>query len=318
MEGVHGGRESVRLGASLGSIRGIEPFQHIENPFLSAATEDYLAVFKPAGMHSVPVSPRSGGDVSLDEAPNLISWLEHEVPDHARKFRLSGTEYETEKPEREEGRLAPTPRRAALELGMLSRLDRDTSGLILFARSIAAMRSALEIQRNGGMRKFYRLIAVPNDIVLPGFRPGHRALSSHEATLFHASAPVDGGLAIESYFRSFGERGAMVACVSPDEVKHEKKPLSKETFRTIASCRGLPAIEEFAGEQAAMEIEAMIVSGFRHQIRAHMAWTGYPIAGDRLYGGAHASRLYLECHGVEITVPGAQPLVFELYEGERN
>ena len=111
---------------------------------------------------------------------------------------------------------------------MLSRLDKDTSGLILLARSIAAQRKALEIQRIGGMRKFYRLVAVASDTALPGFRPAHRALSPDEEALFHEPEEAEGGLAIESYFRSFGERGAMVACVSPDEAKHEKKNAFKK------------------------------------------------------------------------------------------
>lgn len=300
------------------TIAPIMPFRPIENPFILAATEDYLAVFKPIGMHSVPISPRIGGNPALHESPTLVSWLEREVPDHCGTFDLRGAAAVTDRIESEEGRLGPALRREARERGMLSRLDKDTSGLILLARSTAAMRRALEIQRNGGMRKFYRLVAVASDTALPGFRPPRRALSRDEAALFNEPEQAGEGLAIESYFRSFGERGAMVACVSPDEAKRGKKPLSTRIFRTIASRRGLPSVQEFAGVESAWEIEAMIESGFRHQIRAHLAWLGYPIAGDRLYGGAPASRLYLECHRVEIGAKGAQPLVFELYDGEPN
>ena len=317
-DGVSDMKGSERRASGLAALRAIQPFQQVENPFIAGMTEDYLAVFKPAGMHSVRVLARIGSDTSLDETPNLIAWLEREVPDHCMRFRIPGAKDENENLESEEGRIAPARRRAAIELGMLSRLDRDTSGLILFARSIAAMRRALEIQRSGGMRKFYRLVAAPNDIVLPGFRPRHRPLPAYETALFLESATLGGGLAIESHFRSYGEKGAMVACVSRDEAEHEKKPLSKEIFRTVASRRGQPAIEEFARAGSAMEIDAMIVSGFRHQIRAHMAWIGYPIAGDRLYGGMQASRLFLECHRVEIVVSDAQPMAFELYEGEQN
>lgn len=303
---------------ALSKIASIPPFSPIEHPFISAATEDYAAVFKPIGLHSVPVSPRTGGPSALDEAPSLVSWLEREAPEHCERFSLRGVADEAAIIEKEEGRPDPALRRDAREKGMLSRLDKETSGLILLARSIEAMRKALEIQRMGGIRKFYRLIAMESEAALQGFKPPRRALSLEEKARFHETENSDGGLAIESYFRSFGERGAKVACVSPDEARREKKRLSKGIFRTVAACRGKTCAEEFGGVESAVEIEAMIRSGFRHQIRAHMAWIGYPIAGDKLYGGAPASRLYLECHRVEIWAQGGQTLVFELYDVEKN
>ncbi len=33
-------------------------------------------------------------------------------------------------------------------------------------------------------------------------------------------------------------------------------------------------------------LDVTIRSGVRHQIRAHLAWKGYPLAGDRLYQNA--------------------------------
>jgi 23S rRNA-/tRNA-specific pseudouridylate synthase len=62
--------------------------------------------------------------------------------------------------------------------------------------------------------------------------------------------------------------------------------------------------------------EAAINIGFRHQIRAHMAWCCYPIWGDRLYGGADAPRLCLECLNLELENPQGELEKFELYESE--
>ena len=47
---------------------------------------------------------------------------------------------------------------------------------------------------------------------------------------------------------------------------------------------------------------AMIRKGGRHQIRAHLAFSGHPIVGDALYGHGRRERLYL--HHFRVSMPG--------------
>ncbi|WP_243363948.1 RluA family pseudouridine synthase [Fundidesulfovibrio terrae] len=49
-------------------------------------------------------------------------------------------------------------------------------------------------------------------------------------------------------------------------------------------------------------VEARISKGARHQIRAHLAHAGHPIAGDALYGGPQAASLRL--HHWRVSLPG--------------
>jgi 23S rRNA-/tRNA-specific pseudouridylate synthase len=51
------------------------------------------------------------------------------------------------------------------------------------------------------------------------------------------------------------------------------------------------------------------LTGRTHQIRLHLAFLGYPIAGDRLYGGEAAPRLMLRASGLSFRHPGTgEPL----------
>jgi 23S rRNA-/tRNA-specific pseudouridylate synthase len=61
-------------------------------------------------------------------------------------------------------------------------------------------------------------------------------------------------------------------------------------------------------------LDAEIHTGFRHQIRAHLAWGGFPVLGDSLYGGLAARRLFLESYAIEVEHFDSSSLYFSLYE----
>ncbi|MBP9681125.1 MAG: hypothetical protein KBD76_06945 [Bacteriovorax sp.] len=52
-------------------------------------------------------------------------------------------------------------------------------------------------------------------------------------------------------------------------------------------------------------LEIELRSGLRHQIRAQLAYLGYPLRGDVFYGGRPAQRLYLHALRYEMTCLGA-------------
>ena len=262
-------------------------FASVAEPFIASEAEGFLAVFKPAGMHSVP---------------DLARWLAAAKPLQAQRFAASTDPL-------------AHPRMKS-EQGMLSRLDRATSGIVLFARTPEAFLSALEAQREGKMLKQYRLVAAraEGSGELPGSRPLRCPVPGIGPLFDRAGDAKEAALTIASYFRSYGEKGARVACVAAESRSETKKALSPSQHATTILRAGRSSADEFAGYGAVVEVEAAIASGFRHQVRAHLAWAGYPIAGDSLYGGREASRLYLECHRVELDLQGRIPLVFELYD----
>jgi len=325
------------------SPRALQPFGPATEPFVLAQTSEFLFVFKPAGMNSVPPGQPRGTRRRQTSGPggDLVSWL-------STQLRLSGQRWGRAYPGRgdkdatpgsgDSGSATSAPglltgakateyaARFSRELGMLSRLDRETSGLILFARDFRSFITFLQAQEAGHVIKRYRLYVSKNEAEkaespLPGALPPRAWQQAQTMERFTSSAPGGGavtGFDIVSKFRLYGKNGARVACVLPGFEGKSHRPLSREAHSTHFDLRGpVPVQDGTGGKSGAIEalaMDAAIRSGFRHQIRAQMAWTGFPIIGDTIYGGHTAGRLFLESFGVEIAGDTTPSLCFNMYD----
>jgi len=157
------------------------------------------------------------------------------------------------------------------EGGLLHRLDFLTRGLVLFAKNQQAFDLLQKEQEEGRFIKEYSALCRYSPASPPGF-----PLRQETDVI----PPL-----IESYFRAFGP--------GRKEVRPVLDP--KHSSRAIASDRGayyrteLCRVEKNpppAGEQCGevYSIDLKIRRGFRHQIRCHLAWIGYPIINDPIYG----------------------------------
>jgi 23S rRNA pseudouridine1911/1915/1917 synthase len=74
------------------------------------------------------------------------------------------------------------------------------------------------------------------------------------------------------------------------------------------------AITHFTTERSGAQrtlLRVMLETVRQHQIRAHMAWLGHPVIGDKRYGTA-GPRMGLHALRLSIVKPGTnKPLVFE-------
>lgn len=131
------------------------------------------------------------------------------------------------------------------EPGLVHRLDNETSGVVLAARSPSAFEAARSLFESSLLEKRY-LAVVAGD----GPEAG-------ELETWLGPDPID-----------------------PRRVRVSTEPadgyakLSQTRYRVLRRGSGF-ALVELSVERA-----------FRHQIRAHLAHLGYPIAGDAVYGGA--------------------------------
>lgn len=126
--------------------------------------------------------------------------------------------------------------------GIVHRLDRDTSGLIIVAKTDAAHQGLSDALKNRQIKKTYIALII-------------------------------GGLKEEEG----------VVAVPVGRHTRDRKKMAASGIQGREAVTAWRVLERYRGFTL---IEARPMTGRTHQIRVHMAYTGHPIAGDKVYGGA--------------------------------
>ncbi len=173
--------------------------------------------------------------------------------------------------------------RNSWEGGVLHRLDTPTSGLVIIARNKVAFETLTIAARAELITKEYTLTATTRKQPAEGFPP------------FRYEDPALAGgkeVVIGSLFRPWGEKRREVRPVLSESPRHLLEKTSGVWYMTRVVAQGSGIFR------------ARITSGFRHQVRAHLAWSGHPIDGDELYGGKECEYLKLRASAVEFPFQG--------------
>lgn len=221
-----------------------EPDAELHVRFESPAV---LVVDKPGGQPSAPLRPGETG--------TLANALVGHYPE------LAGVGYSPREP------------------GLVHRLDTDTSGLMVVARTKEAFEAIKTALKEDRLEKSYQLVC--SEEGLPDEGTIEFPLTNH---------PKD--------------QRRVYACVHPrDVIRYEPRPATTR-YR----------VERRSGPWALVHVE--VARALRHQIRAHFAAIEHPLAGDVLYGGAeiralgrhalHAARVACKAEGAlafDVTSP---------------
>jgi 23S rRNA pseudouridine1911/1915/1917 synthase len=184
--------------------------------------DDILVVDKPSGMPCLPVSG--------SELHDMMSAIVELYPEQANSVPASSS-----------------------DMGLVHRLDNETSGIILVARNNKTWSGLREQFENKSVHKKY-------------------------VALVMGSTPPEGviSMAIAHHGR---KRKKMVVCESEARASEMKARPANTEYQTvehlIARNGNIKTIYSL--------ISVVITTGVRHQIRAHLASIGFPLAGDKLY-----------------------------------
>jgi 23S rRNA pseudouridine1911/1915/1917 synthase len=216
-----------------------------DRPVILFQDSALLAVDKPAGMHTAPLRPGEKG--------TLLGLVINAFPE-----------------------VAALPGMKAVEPGLIHRLDRETSGVVVVARTAEAFAALRDAFDAGGVRKTYL------------------------AACAAGGTAAGGPLCIQSRFAPLGVGRRKVRVVMPGA---RGRRILREAARELYTTRA----EIAAAAPGRLLLRATIERGFRHQVRAHLAHLGYPIIGDELYGvevpAGFPRRMYLHAAAIDLAHP---------------
>ena len=148
--------------------------------------------------------------------------------------------------------------RTGLLPGIVTRLDKDTSGLV-----IAALRPDVHarIQKDNAAR---------------------RVIKEYLALVHGTPFPAAGSIALP-LARSVDDRRRVV--VTPGGQTSETR------YEVVSSCDGRSVVR------------CELLTGRTHQIRVHLAASGWPVVGDAVYGDGHADIARQALHAWRVRMP---------------
>lgn len=209
--------------------------------------EHLLVVNKPAGWNTHAPAPYAG--------EGIYDWLRHREPRWA-------------------------------DLAIIHRLDKETSGVLVFGKTPLANKSLTEQFEQRKVSKRYLLVSD---------RP-----------------PPRGELVVRSNIARDGERYTSLPTGAGGEPAETRFNAVRGTLLSPKAGETLGGQELGDKSVPVTEIAAEPLTGRTHQIRVHAAANGFPILGDTLYGGTPAARVFLHAHEIRFQHPATgKPVIFD-------
>lgn len=228
-ESKEGGAQRARDKNGTGSVRvsretarlqeGLAAYEKLSRQYhrLSLVYEDeaIAAAYKPAGVLSQKAEP---SDVSLNEWFLGLLAKRGDVTEESLRIFVPSVQ---------------------------NRLDRNTEGLVLLARTLPGSHLLTSLQRQHQLRKFYQMVVFGR---------------------------VEEGGVLEGFL----EKNSAANHVLIHEKKEEGGVYAKTVYRPLAAGS--------AAKSPVTLLEAELITGRTHQLRAQLAAAGHPILGDPKYG----------------------------------
>lgn len=171
-----------------------------------------------------------------------------------------------------------------------NRLDRNTSGLVLCGKSLAGSQALSEVIRNRSIHKYYRTIV---------------------SGVLKEAAQIEGVL-----YKENQKNIVTITNINSVSVNNAASILDqKENFETKKGNFIQTAYVPIYCSNNATYLEAELITGKTHQIRAHLASIGHPLYGDSKYGNFHLNQTLKKQYHLNYQLLHAFRLEFPILEG---
>ncbi len=199
------------------------------------------------------------------------------------------------------GELAPE-QLATFRPGVCNRLDRNTAGIVAVGKSLMGLRELSGMFHDRTLEKYY-LCVVKGIIKQPSRLEGVlvKDEASNTVKIFTGELPRSGKKPTDKQLTDKGTADKGTADKQPEEgskIITEYKPLKTGSGCTL--------------------LEVKLITGKSHQIRAHLASIGHPIAGDGKYGEVQFNHAMRKKFGIRSQVLTAYRVRFPDYCGGLN
>ena len=165
--------------------------------------------------------------------------------------------------------------------GIMHRLDRETSGVILFTRNRAVNAAVHEMFEKRTVQKVYRAVCAVSE----KGRGGRTCCPLEKGSEFF----------VENH----------IGRISPKSARAKWGELSADSGGLYARTDFTALERGVIGNLPVVKIEARPLTGRTHQIRVHLASVGLPILGDTLYGAPKYGRTMLHAERLSFAHPAS-------------
>ncbi len=166
---------------------------------------------------------------------------------------------------------------ASFRPSVCNRLDRNTSGIVIAGKSLPGLQIMSEVIKDRSIGKYYLCVVkgtVKESMEIRGWLLKDE--KTNQVTIY-----PEGGI------QTSGKNGQEAADALP--IRTEYRPLKTDGIYTL--------------------LEVKLITGRSHQIRAHLASIGHPIAGDYKYGNSRVNEEVKKQFGVHSQMLHAWRLV---------
>ena len=247
-------------------------YSSLENLFaIIHEDDDLLVINKPAGLVCHPTKGDEYSSLISRARIYLNSRVSREGREVCEEISIKNNPSPSSRPSRDNAELKiQNSKLKTLQPHLVHRLDRETSGVVLFAKNAGVARELGKIWETRTVTKEYLAIV-------------------------HGHVRADQGLIDAPLGRDEESRVAIKDCVRPDgaraqtEFRVEKRFSRPVSHAATGEGQGgneseLPTLSPQPSTDFSL-LRLLPRSGRKHQIRIHLAHLGHPIVGDKIYGG---------------------------------